>query len=74
MKKLAVGAVLGMGMLLATATPAMAGGYVYTGKWYSSAAACEKAWENMTGGGASLGHQCRYNKGGNVYELWAYRL
>lgn len=73
MKRFAIGAVLGFGMLLATAAPAMAEGYVYTGKWYNTAAACEKAWDDAHGGGPSLGHECRRNAVG-VYELWAYQL
>jgi len=35
MKKLVVGAVLGLGMLVATATPAMALSWYYTGYWYN---------------------------------------
>ncbi|GAA3357534.1 hypothetical protein [Saccharopolyspora gregorii] len=76
MKKLATGAALGLGLLLATAAPAAAAGYVYTGKWYDTAAACEKAWSDAHGGGGgtALPHQCRHNAAANVYELWAYQL
>ncbi|ANY08309.1 hypothetical protein [Pseudonocardia sp. HH130630-07] len=73
MRKLVIGAVLGFGMVLLSAAPASAEGYVYTGKWYPTAAACEKAWSDAHGGGPSLGHQCRHT-GAGVYELWAYQL
>ncbi|WP_020124743.1 hypothetical protein [Streptomyces canus] len=74
-KKLAIAALLGLGVLTATTGPAAASGYVYTGYWYSSYAACEQAWTNSHGGpgGTSLPHQCKYNSVG-VYELWAYQL
>ncbi|MEV0056207.1 hypothetical protein AB0H34_37700 [Saccharopolyspora shandongensis] len=71
-KKFAIGAVLGLSVLAATATPAAAEGWNYTGHWYYTEAQCEKAWEDMTGGGPSLPHECRHNNG--VYELWAYSL
>ncbi|MCX2730164.1 hypothetical protein OOZ19_07915 [Saccharopolyspora sp. NFXS83] len=73
MKKLATGAALGIGMLPATAAPAAAEGYVCTGNWYNTAAACEPAWDDWHGGGMSPGHECRRNAVG-VYELWVYQL
>jgi hypothetical protein len=74
-KKLALAALLGFGLLTATAGPASASGYVYTGHWYSTKAACEQAWTDSHGGsgGTALPHECRYNAVG-VYELWAYQL
>lgn len=76
MKKFGTGALVGFGMLLATATPAAAAGWYYTGHWYNSAQACEKGYQQMVGGnpgGADLPHECRRN-GVGVYELWRVSL
>lgn len=74
MKTFAIGAVLGLGVLAATATPAAAAGWVYTGHWYHSEAKCHAAWQDMVGGPGvpSPPHECRRNSTG-VYELWAYQ-
>ncbi|MGW0893903.1 hypothetical protein [Saccharopolyspora sp. NPDC002578] len=71
MKKFATGALLGFGMLVATAAPAAAVGWYYTGYWYPSAAACEQGYQDLVNnpGGADLPHECRHT-GVGVYELW----
>ncbi|MET8763317.1 hypothetical protein [Lentzea sp. NPDC004782] len=72
MRKLVLGAALGLGLLAASAVPALAGDWYYTGHWYDSAGACEEGYQQMVppGSGGDLPHECRYNAGGNVYELW----
>ncbi|MET7289285.1 hypothetical protein [Streptomyces sp. NPDC005573] len=77
MKKFVVGALLGVSLIMTTATSASAAGWYYTGYWYPTAAACEAGYQQLVGGptgpGVDLPHQCRYNAGGNVYELWRQR-
>jgi hypothetical protein len=74
-RRMIITAVLGLGVLVATAAPAAAAGWTYTGYWYKTAAACEKAWQDAHGGpnNPTPPHQCRYNAVG-VYELWAYQV
>ncbi|WP_396287014.1 hypothetical protein [Amycolatopsis sp. PS_44_ISF1] len=77
MKRMVIAVLAGLSVLTAAAAPASASasGFVYTGMWYKTKSACEKAWQKGQGGplNPSLPHQCRYNKVG-VYELWAYQL
>jgi hypothetical protein len=74
-KRMIIAAALGLGVQAATATPAAASGYVYTGQWFTTKAACDRAWQNEHGGPGvpTTPHQCRYNPVG-VYELWAYEV
>ncbi|MET8759920.1 hypothetical protein [Lentzea sp. NPDC004782] len=76
MKKLAGGTALTLGLLTASATPALADSWYYTGYWYYSVEGCEAGYQQMLppGSHTDLPHECRYNAGGNVYELWRFRL
>ncbi|EIE98439.1 hypothetical protein [Saccharomonospora glauca] len=77
MRKLVTGVLVGLG-LLASAAPAVATveEWYYTGYWYPTEAACEQAYLELVGSdprGGGLPHECRYNAGADVYELWQVR-
>lgn len=69
-RKIVTGALVGLGLLVATAPSASAATWYYTGYWYYSAAACEQGYRALVGGNpVDRPHECRYNPVG-VYELW----
>lgn len=75
MRKLVTGVLVGLG-LLASAAPAVATveEWYYTGYWYPTEAACEQAfWDSVNPLVPQLPHECRYNAGADVYELWQVR-
>ncbi|MGW1680103.1 hypothetical protein [Saccharopolyspora sp. NPDC002376] len=74
MRKFVIGAVLSLSALAATAAPAAAAGWQYTGYWFHTKAQCEKKWSDMHGGpqNPTPPHKCK--KAGDVYQLWAYSL